>query len=231
LRLGSDPWQVRVVPNLYPAFDRQEVVIHGSRHVRSLAELTRSELSLVAEAWRERANAAGAEGFPYLHAFVNEGQAAGASLPHSHSQLLWLREAPPAVCAEAGSAACTVCALLDAERRAGTRLVAERDGLTALCPQAGRQPYELLVAPDAHDADGFGQRLGDALMLVADLVRALETIEGHVAWNAWLHLGAHWHVEVVPRLSELAGIELGAGIHVLTVAPEDAAAALRPLLP
>lgn len=46
-------------------------------------------------------------------------------------------------------------------------------------------------------------------------------------WNAWLHAGEHWHLEVVPRLSTFAGTELGAGMFVLTLAPEDAAAALR----
>ena len=96
LRIG-DPWRVRVVPNLYPAFDRHEVVVHAPRHVRSMAELSPEEVGAVAEAWRERAHAARGEGFGYVHAFVNEGRIAGASLPHSHSQLVWLREAPPAV--------------------------------------------------------------------------------------------------------------------------------------
>jgi UDPglucose--hexose-1-phosphate uridylyltransferase len=85
----------------------------------------------------------------------------------------------------------------------------------------------MLVAPADHDADGLGAGLGSVLSFVAELVTALQAVEGHVAWNAWLHLGEHWHVEIVPRIATFAGVELGAGIHVLTVAPEDAAAALR----
>jgi len=94
LRIG-DPWQVRVVPNLYPAFDRHEVVVHAPRHVRTMADLSPAEVDAVAEAWRERARAARSEGYGYVHAFVNEGRIAGASLAHSHSQLVWLREPPP----------------------------------------------------------------------------------------------------------------------------------------
>src|SRR5205085_3415347 len=92
----ADEWTVRVVPNLYRALERQEVVIHTPRHVRSLAELEEHEIDLVAEAWRRRR-----EDVPggYVHAFVNEGRDAGASLPHSHSQLAWLAEPPPAVAA------------------------------------------------------------------------------------------------------------------------------------
>lgn len=220
-----------MVPNLYPAFERQEVVVHAPRHVRSLAELTAAELALVAEAWRLRAAAAARAGFPALHAFVNEGAAAGASLPHSHSQLVWLREPPPAVVAEEAAAGCLLCALLAAERGSGARVVVERDGLVALCPAAGRVPYELLVAPAAHGGGGFGPALDGALALAADLVRALQAVEGHVAWNLWLHAGGHWHVEIVPRLATFGGVELGAGIYVLAVAPEDAAAALRERLP
>src|SRR5439155_21922615 len=100
LRLG-DPWRVRVVPNLYPALDRQEVVIHVPRHARSLAELTDDEAALVAEAWQQRA---AAEPGGYLHALVNEGRDAGSSLPPAHSQLAWLREPPPAVRADADPA-------------------------------------------------------------------------------------------------------------------------------
>ncbi len=66
-----------------------------------------------------------------------------------------------------------------------------------------------------------------ALQLLQELVRRLREVEGPVAWNAWLHDGSHPHLELVPRLSVLAGVELGAGIYVNAVAPEEAAAALR----
>ena len=85
LRLGDGPtgWTVRVVPNLYPALERQEVVVHGPDHRTSLAGLDGAVLDLVAEAWQRRARDVGGTVF----ALINEGHAAGASLPHSHSQL------------------------------------------------------------------------------------------------------------------------------------------------
>src|SRR4029078_12199172 len=89
--------RVRVVPNLYPAFERQEVVIHSPRHERTFADLSDNKIDLCAEVWR--APTAG-EGRDYVHPLINEGRAAGASLPHSHSQLVWLPEPPPAVAAE-----------------------------------------------------------------------------------------------------------------------------------
>jgi len=88
------------VPNLYPAFERQEVVVHSPRHVRTFADLTDEEIAGVARAWGDRREAAHREGFAYVHALVNEGLAAGSSLGHSHSQLVWLREVPPAVALE-----------------------------------------------------------------------------------------------------------------------------------
>ena len=100
LRLGDGPtgWAVRVVPNLYPALERQEVVIHGHEHRRSLGDLDDGTLALVAETWQRRARDVGGTVF----AIVNEGHAAGASLPHSHSQLAWLPGPPPALLAERG---------------------------------------------------------------------------------------------------------------------------------
>ena len=100
-RLADTPrWTARVVPNLYPALERQEVVIHSPRHVRSFAELHDDEVAAVAQAWHLRRVAAREEGFAYLHLVLNEGKAAGASLAHSHSQLVWFREQPPAVVEE-----------------------------------------------------------------------------------------------------------------------------------
>ena len=216
------PWTVRVVPNLYPALERQEVVIHSPRHVRSFAELEDGELALVAEAWRLRSKAAHADGFAYVHAMVNEGRFAGASLAHSHSQLVWLRQPPPAVEAEADGA-CGVCRLLEPE----ALRVSERGELVTQCHRAGRVPYELLIAPRSHGSDPFGGGLDHALQLLRDSVRRLRAIEGPAPWNAWLHGGSHWHLEVVPRLTVFAGLELGAEIYINVVAPDDAAESLR----
>ncbi len=159
------------MPNLYPAFDRQEVVVHSPRHVRTFAELSDDEVAAVAQAWTARTEAVPG----YMHACINEGRAAGSSLPHSHSQLVWLDGPPPEVSRE-----------------------------------QGRQPQlvdDLVVA----------ERGGE-------VITRLRAVEGAAPWNAWLHPR---HLEIVPRLTVLAGVELGAGIYVNTVAPEDAAAALR----
>jgi UDPglucose--hexose-1-phosphate uridylyltransferase len=204
---------VRVVPNLYPAFERQEVVVHSPRHVRTFAELTDDEVTAVAAAWKARRDAAHVDGFPYLHALINEGRAAGSSLPHSHSQLVWLREAPPAVTAEQTDAVPKLLAESGLE-------IAELDGMVAVAHRAGRLPYETLIGGEPFD-------LATGLRLLRNVVHRLRTLEGAVPWNAWLHDGASPHLELVPRLAVQAGIELGAGIAVNTVSPEDAATALR----
>jgi UDPglucose--hexose-1-phosphate uridylyltransferase len=223
-------WQVRVVPNLYPAFERHEVVVSAPRHVRSLGELDETELACVAAAWQARATTAQREGFAYVHALLNEGRGAGASLAHSHTQLVWLHEVPDAVAAErTREGACGVCALVRRDEYALT----EHEGLVALVHPAGRLPYELLVAPREHEGDGFGSdRLPAALALLAEAIGRLHAAEGPVPLNAWLHTAplaggdGHWHLELVPRLGVLAGVELGAGIYVNSVAPEDAVRAL-----
>jgi UDPglucose--hexose-1-phosphate uridylyltransferase len=224
-------WRVRVVPNLYPALERQEVVINTPRHARSVSELAEDELRAVAVAWSERARAAEVEGFPYLQALINEGRDAGASLAHSHSQLAWLRERPPAVAAEERPTTdpCPVCAFLAAEINDGRRIIARKADVVVLAAFAGRLPYELLIAPLRHPTGAaFASRLlGEALVLLGDAVRRLHALEGPVPLNAWLHDGNHWHLEVVPRLSVLAGLELGAGLYVNTLAPEEAAERLR----
>lgn len=207
----GDPWRVRVVPNLYPAFDRQEVVVHTPRHVRTFADLADEELDLVAEAWQRRR---AAEPHGYLHALVNEGRDAGASLPHTHSQLVWLRRPPPAVAVERGLPEATP--------------VLERDGVALACPLASRVPYELLIAPARPEREAFrSELLPAALRVLGEAARRLRTVEGPVPWNAWLHDGDPWHVEVFPRLTVLAGIELGAGVFVNTLPPHEAAARLN----
>jgi len=198
--------------------------VHSPRHVRSFAELDDAQVDLVAEAWRLRARDGG-EG--YLHALINEGKVGGASLAHSHSQLVWIPVEPPALRPERGQP-CRLCALLADELAAGTRIVAQTGGAVALCPAAGRVPYELLIAPRHHERDAFtSPLLAAALRLLRDVIVRLREAEGAVAWNAWVHTGEHWHVEALPRLTIAAGVELGAGISINPVRPEDAAAVLR----
>jgi UDPglucose--hexose-1-phosphate uridylyltransferase len=218
-------WQVRVVPNLYPAFERQEVVVSAPRHARSLAELDDAELALTALAWRERAAAARAEGFGYVHALLNEGRVAGSSLPHTHTQLVWFREPPQLVASERTAAGgCGVCELLAHDELA----IGERDGIVSLVHPAGRLPYELLIAPREHEPHGIeSPRLAVAVSQLGAAIRRLHALEGTLPLNAWLHDNGHWHVEVVPRLTVLAGVELGAGIYVNALPPEDAVTALR----
>jgi UDPglucose--hexose-1-phosphate uridylyltransferase len=200
-------WKVRVVPNLYPALERQEVVVHSRRHIRSIAEAEDDELELVAEAWRRRA----VDEPGYVFPLLNEGREAGASLPHSHSQLVWLPE--------------------PAQPRARPRAetVLERDGLAVACPWASRVPYETVIGPTRPEGDALGSdRLAPALKLLADVVRRLQRLEGRVPLNAWLEQGPDdWRLVVFPRLNVLAGLELGAGIYLNTVPPEEAAVSLR----
>jgi UDPglucose--hexose-1-phosphate uridylyltransferase len=225
---NSPGWSVRVVPNKFPAFDRQEVVIHSPTHARSIAELDDGQLELVAEAWRLRSLAAREEGFEHVFAFVNEGKPAGASLAHTHSQLVWLREQPPVAAAEQRGEGCRVCELLAGERADGSRIVLEREGLVLICPYAGRAPYECLVAPLEHETSGFQSGLlGGGLALAAEALRRLHALTGPRPANLWLHEGGHWHLEVLPRLTVFASVELGAGYYVNTLRPEEAAQALR----
>ena len=206
LRVG-DPWQVRVVPNLYPAFERQEVVIHTPDHLRSFGDLPEAQIEAIAEAWQERIEAALAEGFGYVHALVNEGRLAGASLPHSHSQLVWLREDPPAVSTENNTGLAEL--LADGDLR-----VFEHRGAAVVVHRAGAAPYESLIA---------GGSLADRLGALRRLVIRVRELEGPFAWNAWLHAREPKHLHFVPRLTALAGIELGAGIYVNVLPPEVAA--------
>jgi UDPglucose--hexose-1-phosphate uridylyltransferase len=217
---------VRVVPNLYPAFEHQEVIVHTPRHVRSLAELTDDELAPIATAWHRRLQAARGAGFSHPQLLVNEGRGAGASLPHSHSQLVWLREAPPEVAAELPRLQRTKCALCEVLRDEALEIASGGD-LSLRAAPAGRVPYELLIAPRAHGADPGEEDLAFAIALLRRAVVGLREQEGPVPLNAWLHTGAHWHFEIVPRLTVFAGLELGAGLYVNWLPPEDAAARLR----
>jgi UDPglucose--hexose-1-phosphate uridylyltransferase len=230
-RRGGGPdapgWTVRVVPNKFPAFDGQEVVIHGPEHVDAVADLAPGVLDAAVEAWRDRREHHRAAGASHLLVAINEGAAAGASLDHSHSQLVPFADPPPVALIEmeAFLGGCPLC-----EPAQG--IVREAEGLVTFCPPWSRMPYETWIAPAAHEPRApLDAELAKALADMAARYRRL--LGAGLAWNAIVHDGPltadapfHWHVELMPRLTVAAAIELGAGIWVNVVDPARAATEL-----
>ena len=99
------------------------------------------------------------------------------------------------------------------------------DGLVAGCPWASRLPYEAVIAPKERDSNGIqSELLGSAIALLVEIVHRLHALEGPVPLNAWLEYDEFdWRVVLLPRMTILAGLELGAGIFVNTLPPEEAA--------
>lgn len=230
---GREPdgpgWTVRVVPNKYPAIPGHEVVIHGPAHLTAFADASPRLAEEVVTMWGRRRRWHAAAGRAYLLAGMNEGAGAGASLPHSHSQLAPFDEVPPAVTveAEAMAGACPLCAGLEDEGA----VVREQDGLVTFCPSWARSPYETWIVPRAHQGEvADPAALGRALLDVAHRFRGL--LGDGLPWNAILHDAPlaggpwHWHLEALPRITVPALIELGAGIWINTVDPDRAAGEL-----
>jgi UDPglucose--hexose-1-phosphate uridylyltransferase len=224
-------WKVRVVPNKYPAIPGHEVVIHGPDHLVALADAPQRLVEEVVRMWGRRREAHRAAGDAYLLAGLNEGAGAGASLEHSHSQLVPFAEVPPAVEAESAALA-RPCVLCEELARLGDHVVRREDGLVTFAAPWGRSPYETWIAPEAHAGivGDDAPALGRALLDVARRYRAL--LGDGLSWNAILHDAPlpggdwHWHLETLPRITVPALVELGSGLWINTVEPATAAAEL-----
>ncbi len=227
----SPGWTVRVVPNKYPAFDGQEVIVHGPRHVTRYAELPTAVLEQVGVAWRQRAQAAVDAGAAWVLLCINEGPGAGASLDHSHSQLVPFEQVPPVLAQElaATSDGCRLCEALAGER---DHVVESDREFEVLCPSWSRLPYETWIVPTTHAPRAEAAQL--MTTAIRGAVDRLQTVLGSdLAWNAVVHESPpggpdfHWHIEILPRLTVPASVELGTGVWVNTVDPAVAAAELR----
>jgi UDPglucose--hexose-1-phosphate uridylyltransferase len=266
-------WQVRVVPNLYPALageaatgpgpeedidplagDRgepgffasqpaegaHEVIVNSPRAVGSLYSLFPDEIETAMGVWRERMRAH--SGSPYVHLIVNEGRDAGASLPHTHSQLYALPFVPAQVARERERFTAYALRthgrnllgdLIQEEVRLRERIVAIDDEAVAICPYASRVPFEMQIVPrtprPSFQADGA---LGGRLL--HDVLRRLGRVLGAVPpLNLWVRTapsGAEWfcwRIDLLPRLTKLAGLEMGTGVNLNVMPPEKAAEQLR----
>ena len=234
---GHDPG--RGEPDLFvtiPATGSHEVIVHSPEHVASMTALDEPQFRHAIEGWRQRSGAH--DDAAYVHLMVNEGHAAGASLEHSHAQLYALDSVPAVVAREREhftahnsrtQGGCLLCDLLTEEVRRRERVIAVDDHAVLLAPFASRMPYELQLVPRRHDLS-FAASDPAALDLLRTGLRKLSAKLGAPPpLNLWVRTaprGAdhfHWHVDVVPRLSRLAGFELGTGQYVNIVPPERAA--------
>jgi UDPglucose--hexose-1-phosphate uridylyltransferase len=226
-----------------PATGVHEVIAHTPEHLSSIGDLPVEQLALALDGWKQRSGAlADTELSSYVHVMVNEGQAAGASLEHSHAQAYGLDFVPTVVARERERfnahntrtmGGCLLCDLLQDEVRRRERVIAVDDEAVLLAPYAARMPYELQLVPRSHEARFADAAATGARLLHDGFARLRKVLGAPPPLNLWVRTaprGAtsfHWHVDVVPRLTQLAGFELGTGVNVNIVAPERAAAELR----
>jgi len=261
-------WRLRVVPNKFPAlviegnlnkrgegmFDEMngigahEVIIETPRHGEAMATMTSGQISLVFQAYRDRmADLARDMRFRYIMIFKNFGRAAGASLEHSHSQLIALPIVPYLIQEEIDSAhryftykdRCVFCDIIHQEQAQGVRVVCENAEFITVCPFAPRAPFEMWVLPKRHESDYVvldDQRRRLLSDLFLETMRRLDKALPRVPFNFMLHTAPlrtpdlehyHWHIEILPKLTMVAGFEWGTGFYINPTPPEEAASFLR----
>lgn len=237
---------------VHPGVGSHEVVVYTPDHDAGPTTAGAAGLADLLLMLRDRTRALAAEpDRRYVLAFVNHGPESGATLAHPHAQVIAAPVVPDTVRAkmERFTAAretgeCLLCGLIGREETLGERIVAaDADGVV-LAPWASRLPYEMLLVPRRHAADLAALDDAEATRLAALLARVLgsfETIHPDPPLNLVVH-GAplvrspadeaaaaafHWHIEILPRLTRLAGFEAGTGFHINAVPPETAARRLR----
>jgi UDPglucose--hexose-1-phosphate uridylyltransferase len=223
-----------------PATGAHEVIVNGPQSVLSLAELPLEQVLDAVEVWRERMRAH--EGSACLQLIVNERREAGASLPHTHAQLYALDFVPAAVARERERASAYTTRtmgqsllgdLVAEEVRRRERVVAIDEEAVLLAPWASRLPFQLMLAPRTPRARFQDDGATGAALLHDGLQRLARHLGSSPPLNMWVRTaprGAEdfcWRIDVMPRLTHLAGLELSTELNLNIVAPEDAAAALR----
>ena len=274
---GPD-WQVRVIPNRFPALQIEgvpervicgayarapgvgahEVIVETSRHGIDLADLPVEDVAAVVNAYKERLLDLSRDvRLRYTLVFKNHGGPAGASLSHAHSQVVSTTILPRTVATELASAGrhfreegkCLFCTLLAQELEDGSRMVLRDEQFATYCPYASRFPFEMHLLPLRHHHD-FTSLDGTGLLAFAghlkETLGRMNKALNNPPFNFMLHTapncrsdavsgdnrhevegGWHWHLEILPRLTNVAGFEWGSGFFINSTAPEVAARYLR----
>lgn len=230
-------------PDLFwagPAHGAHEVIVNAPESVISLSELEPEQVQQATEVWRERMRTH--REASYVHLIVNERREAGASLPHTHAQLYALDFVPAAIARERerfGAYATRTMGgnlladLVQEEVRRRERIVAIDDETVLMAPYGARVPFQLMIAPrtprQRFEDDG---PLG-ARMLHDALSRLARRLGSSPPLNLWVRTAPRgseyfcWRIDILPRLTHMAGLELGAGVNLNIVSPEQVAAELR----
>ncbi|MFL5896828.1 MAG: hypothetical protein ACJ76Z_17145 [Thermoleophilaceae bacterium] len=249
--LGAGSWELagdplasgRGMPSLFasrPAVGAHEVIVNTPRAVGSLVELGADGLMVAMEGWRERMRAH--SDAAYVHLIVNEGVEAGASLPHTHAQMYALPFVPALIARERERFTAyyertqgrnLLGDVLQEEVRQRERVVAIDSEAVVICPFASRAPYELMLIPRSPRSRFDEEGPLGASLLHGALTRLERALGGMPPLNAWIRTAPSgagefcWHLDVLPRLAHMAGLEMGTGLSLNIVPPETAAAQLR----
>jgi UDPglucose--hexose-1-phosphate uridylyltransferase len=223
-----------------PATGAHEVIVNGPQSVLSLAELGVEQVIAAVEVWRARMRAHPESA--YLQLIVNERREAGASLPHTHAQLYGLDFVPALVARERERASAYTTRtmggsllgdLLAEEVRLRERIVAVDEEAVLLAPYASQLPFQLMLVPRRPRARFEDEGPSGAALLHDGLRRLARQLGSSPPLNLFVRtapLGAEhfcWRIDILPRLTHLAGLELSTGVNLNIVAPEHAAALLR----
>jgi UDPglucose--hexose-1-phosphate uridylyltransferase len=240
---APQPPETRGQPELFvslPATGAHEVIVNGPQPVLSLAELPLEQVVTAVETWRERMRTHAASA--YVQLIVNERREAGASLPHTHAQLYALDFVPAVVARERERASAYTTRtmgqsllgdLVAEEVRRRERIVAIDEEAVLMAPYASRLPFQMMLAPRTPRPRFEDPGPSGAALLHDGLRRLARHLGSSPPLNLWVRTAPHgaesfcWRIDVMPRLTHLAGLELSTEVNLNIVAPEHAAAVLR----
>jgi len=222
-----------------------DVIIETPHHDRSMADYGPKEVEEVLWAYRDRVMALKRDNrFRYILVFKNHGKEAGASLEHPHSQLIAIPIVPKRVAEEIEGAyryyqyrseRCVFCDMIQHEIRAGARIVTENSTFVAFTPFASRFPFETWIMPKRHEAhfdDIRKNDIGDLSLILRSVLWRIKHVLNDPPYNYLIHTTPcneqelphfHWHIEIIPKLTRVAGFEWGTGFYINPTPPEEAA--------
>ncbi len=262
-------WRLRVVPNKFPALHIEgdlvrrgdglydmmngigahEIVIETPDHQASLANMPIDAVEDVLWAFRDRIrDLAGDKRFRYVMVFKNHGLAAGATLEHSHSQIIALPIVPKRVKEEVDGAKkyydykerCAFCDIIQQEINQGVRMVSENHEFVAICPYAPRFPFETWILPKrhSHDYQSISKEMIEGLaQILSETLKRINRVLDTPPFNFVLHTApvncqdatnhCPGHIEISPKVTRVAGFEWGTGFYINPTPPEESAKFLR----